>query len=145
MHVQFVLMLPSVDRWRLDIIPVAPLPPKVPAENHAAPSSHTTPLDVTPLDSANAVPRSLRRRGDDRRCRRRSSARNVPPGRPGRGPCLTRTQVRRPIRPTSGLKQSGGAEHEDLAKRLQQYSITLPWLDRTVEPVLLRSVSGNHR
>jgi Transposase, Mutator family len=28
-------------------VPLTPLPPKVPGENHAAPSSHTTPQDVT--------------------------------------------------------------------------------------------------
>jgi len=48
------------------------------------------------------------------------------------GLALTRTQVRRPIRPTSGLKQSGGAEHEDLANgynnmALLYLGLTEPW------------------
>jgi len=35
------------------------LPPKVPAENHAATSSHTTPLDVTPNRSGQAEPQCI--------------------------------------------------------------------------------------
>jgi len=47
-----------------------------------------------------------------------------------------------PIRRTPSLNQDDAAQHKDLAQALQHYGVTLPELDRSVEPMLLRALSG---
>jgi hypothetical protein len=81
-------------------------------------------------------------RGDDRRCRRWSGARNVPSVGRGRGLCLTRTPGQAAYSDDVRPEVEWWAQHEGLARRLQQYGVTLLWLDRTKESVLFRSGSG---
>jgi hypothetical protein len=45
---------------------------------------------------------------------------------------------RRPARAVTADESAVQNTGTPLAQRLQQYGVTLPWLDRAVEPVLLR-------